>query len=198
MDKHTVDLRCGWLGDPGDKCLKGSLAVDHALKPVESDANCIQFIAVYPTGMETRILPNFLIQELIFYFYRGKERLSSSNQVIQVVSERCRIQAQTYVIPSSVIFLLYVNLLFRKGQILQMLIPVPLLEMVLKIELLRETFLVLGLQFQCEKCSEQKEFYRINLQVLRQRSMSWDVACTDSFLIWHKSVPISFKESSTV
>lgn len=101
-------------------------------------------------------------------------------------------------IPGSVIFLLYVNLLFRKGQILQMLIPVPLLEMVLKIELLRETFLVLGLQFQCEKCSEQKEFYRINVQVLRQRSMSWDVACTDSFLIWQKSVPISFKESSTV
>lgn len=36
-----------------------------------------------------------------------------------------------------------------------MLIPVPLPGMVLKIELLRETFLVLGLQSpKCEKCSE--------------------------------------------
>lgn len=34
---------------------------------------------------------------------------------------------------------------FHKGQILQMRILVPLLGMVLKIELLRETFLVLGL-----------------------------------------------------
>lgn len=70
--------RVGGLWTPVATVWKGGLAVDDALKPVESDAesgwlasefNCI---TMGPVGMETRMVSNFWVSELCFRFYRGK------------------------------------------------------------------------------------------------------------------------------